>query len=548
MKTKTISRREMLCLTGQAVALTALGAGCSFSTAQKKSRCRGRVSGDPIGEVVGERVLAEGGNAVDAVVAGAMAVCVTSPHRSGIGGYGGHLTLALAGGRKVTSIDFNSAAPAAARADMYSLDNKGAVVGQTNVYGWLSVGVPGTLAGLQLALDRYGTKSFKEMAQPAISYARDGYKMPAPQHRAIQGGLARIRKDSASAALYLQNNEPLAIDSTARNPDLAALLTTLAEKNSVDAFYRGDIGRRLAEVIQKSGGIVTAADMAAYRAREVEPLMLKWNEFEIFTAPLSAGGLTVLEALTFLKALGWDRISDGPMATHARLDALRVAWKDRMEFLGDPEKVAVPVARLLSEEHAREVAERIQTAVRAQKPLPQEVRKSLADGTTNLSAVDYEGNMVAITFTQGGAFGAQVTVDGLGLTLGHGMSRFDPTPGHPNSPGPNKRPLHNMCPTVVLRGGRPVLAVGGRGGVKIPNAVFDVLTQYIVRGRTMEESIAAPRLHSIGTGDVMLESAWPATDRDYLRKIGFEVTAGPAAHASAVSFNQRTGECEAMGR
>lgn len=538
----------MLRLTGQAVALTALGAGCSTPRNRKKSGPSGRVTGDLVGDPVGERILAEGGNAVDAAVAAALVACVTSPHRSGIGGYGGHMTLALAGGKKIASIDFNSAAPAAAREDMFALNDKGGVVDAAHMYGWLAVGVPGTMAGLQLALDRYGTKSFRELAQPAIRFARDGYIMPSGQATTIRGAAARLKNDPGSARLYFENGEPLKAGVPARNPDLAALLTTLADNNSADAFYRGDIGQRIAAGIRKNGGLVTAADMAAYHAREVQPLRLKWNEFDVFTAPLTAGGLTVLEALTFLRALSWDKAAAGPRATHARLEALRVAWKDRLELLGDPEHSPVPVERLLSVDYANETAEKIQAAVRAQQPLPQQIKTNSADGTTHISAADSAGNLVAITFTQGGSFGAQVTVDGLGLTLGHGMSRFNPRPGQPNSPGPRKRPLHNMCPTVVLRDGQPVMAVGGRGGVRIPNTIFEVLTKFVVQGGSMEAAIAAPRIHCMGDTALTLEQSWPAADREYLQRMGFQVKTGPGAYADAVSFNPKTGECRAMGR
>jgi len=547
---KKLSRRQMLRLTGQAVAVGALGASCSLAAARKQAarEQRGLVVGDPVGAQVGERVLAEGGNAIDAAIAAALATCITAPSRCGVGGYGGHMIIALAGGRKITSIDFNSTAPAAARADMYSFDAKGEVTGRANFHGWLAVGVPGTMAGFQLALDRYGTRSLRELVQPAIAFARDGFTISSGQAAAIRSTAQRFRNDPGSAKLYLKNGEPLKAGETARNPDLARLLTRLAEKNSVAPFYRGDIAQRISDAIQKNGGLVTAKDLADYQAREVEPFRLKWNEFDIFTAPLTAGGLTVLEELSILKALRWEQSPSGPASAHARLEVLRVAWKDRLELLGDPEKVQVPVGRLLSTDYARSAAERIEAAVKAKQPLPLQMEKPLQDGTTNISSVDRNGNLVAVTFTHGGGFGAQVTVDGLGLTLGHGLSRFNPRPGHPNSVAARKRPLHNMCPSVVFRDGRPILAVGAAGGVKIPNTIFDILTQFVVRGSSIEEAIAAPRMHTTGTLDLTMERAWPQPEQDYLKQIGFKVATGSGAHASGVSFNPRTGEVGAAER
>src|SRR5205823_7527731 len=206
-----------------------------------------------------------------------------------------------------------------------------------------------------------------------------------------------------------------------------------------------------------------------------------------------------------LKALNWKRMPSGGGGAHARLEALRLAWKDRLTLLGDPEQTKVPVERLLSIEYAHELAAQVRTAMEEKKPITTGLEKHLDEGTNNICATDRHGNMVAVTLTHGSSFGTQVTVDGLGLTLGHGMSRFEPRPGHPNSPGPGKRPLHNMCPSLLEHNGAAVLAVGGAGGVRIPNAIFDLLTHYWIGGATLEEAIAAPRLHCTGTLTVAIE-------------------------------------------
>jgi gamma-glutamyltranspeptidase/glutathione hydrolase len=507
----------------------------------------GAIVDEKFGARVGEEILAAGGNAIDAVVAAALASCIATPSRCGIGGYGGHMTIALARGKKVTSIDYNTTAPEAARADMYPLDHQGAVIDRKNFHGWLAAGVPGTLAGLQMALDRFGTRSFRELAQPAIRLAREGVPIDSFFARSIRNTAANFRKDPGSAKIFLENGEPLKEGQVLRNPELAEMLSTLAERNSVDSFYRGDIARRLAEQFQKNGGLVTVRDLAAYRAREVEPLRMEVKDLTVYTAPLTAGGLTVLEALSVLRALRW-KPRENPEATHARIEAIRYAWKDRLELLGDPEQVKAPVQRLLSESYARDLAGKVAAAVKAKEPAAIHIRQHEDEGTNNISCVDRHGNMVAATFTHGSTFGAQVTADGLGVTLGHGMSRFDPHPDHPNAPGPRKRPLHNMCPTVVLRHGRPVVAVGGAGGLRIPNAIYDVLVNYLFGGDSLANSIAAPRIHCTGTLTVGLEPKWPKGDAEYLAKIGFKVRNDTAAYASAVSFNPKTGECAAAAR
>lgn len=536
-------RREMLKEAGTITLGLALG--CRAPAAER----RGVVVGHAEGAKAGNDVLAAGGNAVDAAVAAALVAGVVGVHNCGIGGYGGHLVIALPGGKKVTAIDFNSAAPAAARPDMYPLDAKGQVKGGINANGWLAAGVPGTLAGLQLALDRYGTRPFGELVRPVVRYAREGFPVGKGMALALRSAQAHLRKDPGSARLFFPNGEPLPAGATYRNPDLANLLQELAEQNSVESFYRGPIARRIAEAFQKNGGLVTEKDMAAYRAREVEPLELTWKGNAVYTAPLTAGGLTLLEALSVLHALGWDRRpADDPRTEHARLEALRCAWHDRLRYLGDPAKAKVDWQRLLTPRHAEQLAKRVEQAVKDGKPAPAETDGRGADGTIHLSAADGRGMLVALTLTHGAAFGARVTVEGLGLLLGHGMSRFDPHPGHPNAPGPGKRPLHNMCPTVVLRGGQPVLAVGGTGGRRIPNSVFDVLCRYAGRGASIRDAVAAWRMHTEGGLDVTVEPRCPAEVAEYFRKVGYAVKRGPGATIHAVAFDPAAGTAQAASR
>lgn len=558
---RALSRRRALQL-----ATASAAAPFILRAADQPAHPHGVLSGEPTAEKVAARVLADGGNFVDALVAGALAGAVAAPHQTGIGGYGASIIIARADGKRVVCIDANSAAPAAAHAAMFKPDDKGNVPGRVNETGWLAAGVPGILAGLQLALDRHGTRSFRDSVAPAIAVARDGFKLPANLATTIRSFSTLAKTHEGGRKLFFKDDEPLAAGDTYRNPEVAALLETLAQRNSVDSFYRGDIAQRIGEVFQKHGGLVTAKDMAAYQAREVEPLGFEWNGCDVRTAPLTSGGLTTLQALTTLRELGWCRAGDfqsppvapeadgrrlqvaGTAPTHARLEALRLAWADRLALLGDPEHAKVPVAKLLSADYARETAEKVRRAVKEGKILAHATASRPHTGTINLSVVDKAGNLAAITLTHGNGFGARVTVDGLGLTLGHGMSRFDPHPGHPNCPGPGKRPLHNMVPTVVLREGRPVLAVGGRGGRKIPNALFEVLTHYVALGQPMEAALAAPRLHTEGNLNLELEAKWPAAEVEALAKLGYKTKTAGSATMSAATFNPQTGECRAATR
>jgi gamma-glutamyltranspeptidase/glutathione hydrolase len=486
---------------------------------------------------------------VDAIVAAALTAGVVSFSQCGIGGYGGHMVIASADGRKITAIDYNSAAPAAARPDMFPLDDKGQVKGRINEHGWKAAGVPGTLAGMQLALDRYGTWPLRKAIAPALRYAAEGFPLSSHLGAAIRTARKNLARDPAAARLVLPKGEPLKTGTPFRNPDLARLLQTLADQNSVEPFYRGEIGRQIAGAFQQNGGLVTAEDMAAYHAREVEPLKLTWKGHTIYTAPLTAGGLTILEALSILKELGWDALpASDPKTTQTELEALRLAWDDRLHFLGDPEKAKVDWKRLLSGSHIRELAKRATQAVREGKPVDAETDGRPTGGTIHLSAVDSHGMIVALTLTHGSSFGSQVVVDGLGIFLGHGMSRFNPHPEHPNAPGPRKRPLHNMCPTVVLRGGKPVLGLGGAGGRRIPNANFHVLALSVGRGASLAEAVGGPRLHTEGGLEVTLEPQWPEADAEFLKKVGYQVKRGSSALVNAVAFDPANGYCLAASR
>jgi len=532
-------RRQFLAVTSGALA----GVAATRTVAEPARGSRppatnyGLVVSEPEATLAGMEILAAGGNAVDAVVAAALVACVVDISKCGIGGYGGHMVIGLPYG-KATAIDFNSAAPAAARPDIFPVDKNGYAQGNLNKRGWLAAGVPGTLAGLQLALDNYGTLPLARVMQPAIKLARDGFPLPMSYTFWRDRSRPDVPRDAGSARLFSRNGKPLKPGDVFQNLDLADMLQQLAENGSVEAFYCGEIGRRIAEAFQKNGGIVTAEDMAAYRALEVKPLVLDWRGYTIATAPVTAGGLTVLQAIATLKALEWERMPENPGRTQAWLEALRMAWGDRLRLLGDPAHVDVPIERLLSDQYARQSAEKIRRAIAERRPVPVEADGRTDGGTMHVSAVDGRGTMASVTLTHGNSFGAQVTVDGLGLILGHGMSRFDPVPGRANSIAPGKRPLNNMCPTIVLRGDRPVIALGATGGRTIPNAVFQVLMHVIGERRGFEDAVTARRLHTEGGLDIHAKTEWLEGDVDYLQKqVGYDFKRPRATSVYAVQLD-----------
>lgn len=521
---------------------------CSTAALAAPPRPVGLVVGQPEGATAGQAILASGGNAVDAVVTAALVAGVVQVAGCGIAGYGGHMVIAPPRG-KVIAIDFNSTAPAAARPDMFPVDERGLVKGRIDTFGWLAAGVPGTLAGLQLALDRFGTRRFATLVQPAIRHAREGFRVSRALARTLQTSRERLGRDPGSRKLFFHKDRPLPEGAQFRNPDLADLLESLAARGSVDLFYRGEVARTIARAFARNKGLVTEKDLAAYKAHEVSPLSLTWRGATIHTAPLTAGGLTILQTIAALAALGWcDWKRDDPRVLTARVEAMRLAWQDRLRLLGDPEHVSVPVDRLLSDRYARQSAERVRQALAKKKPLVSESDGRGADGTIHLSAVDASGMMVALTLTHGGSLGAQVTIAGLGLVLGHGMSRFDPRPRHPNAPGPGKRPLHNMCPTIVFREGKPVLTLGARGGRRIPNTVLDVLLARIGENQPLKQAVATPRLHTEGDMRVTMEARWPGVDVKSLKEIGFIVNTGPGAVLHAIERDARSGDLTTAGR
>jgi len=492
-------RRAFLATAGASVA--GIAATPAFAKPHTK---RGLVISKPEPAATGMEILAAGGNAVDAAVAAALVGCVVSVSNCGIGGYGGHLVVGSPNGA-VTAIDFNTTAPAAARPDMFPLNEDGTVAGKINERGWLAAGVPGTLAGMQLALQKHGTMSWMKVLQPAIRWARDGFPLTEPYP-------------------FSRAGTPLKKGDVLRNRELADMLQELAESGSAEPFYRGQIGEQIAEVFQKNGGLVTAQDMASYQANEVAPLTIEWHGHRIATAPLTAGGLTVLEAIASLKALNRDiSSSNGPTKTQIWLEALRIAWGNRLELLGDPSQVDVTVERLLSEQHAQQSAKKIERAIAEKRPVQVATDGRTFDGTLHVSAADRDGMMVALTLTHGNSYGARVIVDKFGLILGHGMSRFDPLPGRPNSVAPGKRPLHNMCPTIVFRNGRPMLALGAIGGRRIPNTIFQVLLHYITEQCSLDEAVRRPRLHTEGGMNIHAAATSPKVDIEYLQKIGYEI-------------------------
>jgi len=472
------------------------------------------------------------GNAIDAAVATALIAAVQAPSQTGIGGYGLTAMVSLNGGQQILAVDANSTAPQSMSHDIFSPGPDGSVPGRKNDVGWLAAGVPGVLAGLQQLIDRFGSLKLETLLQPALKVAREGFPWPAGYAAAIAAKPV-FAADPGSKKLYFRDGSPLAAGEVFRNPELAELLQTLASQNSVDDFYRGGIAQQLADAFQSNGGLVTAADLAAYQAQTTAPLVLQHGKRSVCTPPLTAGGSSVLQMLHTWLALPDELRSQPNSRPHCIAETMRLAWRDRLTLLGDPAASAVPHAKLLSQDYAQQSATAVATAVNQGQILDHQLTANNQAGTIHISAADDQGNLIALTLTHGNSFGACVTAGGLGLTLGHGMSRFDPSPDHPNSPGPGKKPLHNIVPVIACEDSKPQFAIGGAGGRKIPNSIFSVLRPWLADNTSLDDAVAAPRIHTEGTLTLELTANSAPTDKARLETLGYTVRSGGSAVLAA---------------
>jgi gamma-glutamyltranspeptidase/glutathione hydrolase len=463
------------------------------------------------GAEVGATILARGGNAVDAAVATAFAMTVVEPFMSTIAG-SGTMLIHLAKRGETIAIDFNGVAPRRADEGMYRLIGGISdalfpwpkVEGDANVFGPRSVAVPGSVAGLTLALERYGTMDAADVLAPAIEIARDGFVPDwylALNHAKF---LEELSAAPEAARVYLRNGRsvyrPPAMDvgDRVRYPDLARSLELIA-RDGAPAFYRGAIGQAIHDHMAATGGLVTMEDLAAYEVRVSSPLMGRYRDLDLALSPGATGGITALEMLNILGEFSPSRTDWRTVAgLDLRAHASRRAFLDRFEHLGDPAVVKAPWDRLASKEYAREVA----VALRRRGTTERRRVAAGADCTTHVCAVDRDRNMVSLTNTAVSLWGSRVVVPGTGILLNNGMIWFDPEPGKANSVEPGKRGLVNMVPALAFKKGRPYLAVGAPGGRKIVSAIPQVIANLVDRGGTLQSAIEAPRVHT--EGDALL--------------------------------------------
>ena len=461
------------------------------------------VSQDDVASRVGDQVLRDGGNAVDAAVATAFALAVTYPTAGNLGG-GGFLVYRPAAGDPV-AYDFRETAPAGARPTMFL--RAGEYDARVHHNSHLAVGVPGTVAGLHLAWTEHGSLPWPRLVAPAETLARSGFVVRDPLARSLAAVLPRMQDYPASVAQFSKNGQPYQAGDTFRQPDLALTLSRIRRQGPA-GFYEGPTAERIAVAMAANGGIMTRADLAAYRAVRRAPITGTYRGYDIISMPpVSSGGTAVIEMLNVLEGYDLRASGSGSAATtHLIIEAMRRAYADRAKSLGDPDfNTRMPVARLISKDYAAQLRATIDLD-RASVSSPDSFSwPAEGDETTHVSVVDGARNAVSLTYTLEQEYGSKITVPGAGFLLNNEMGDFNPTPGlttrsgrigtDPNLAEPGKRMLSSMTPTIVSRDGRLVMVTGSPGGRTIINTVLMTILNVIDFGMNVQEAVDAPRLH-----------------------------------------------------
>jgi len=469
---------------------------------------------DPVATKVAIDVLRRGGNAVDATVAAAAALGVVEPFSSGVGG-GGFMVIYRARDGHVFTLDGRETAPAAFEPDSFIDPATGQPISfAEGVESGLGVGVPGTPRLWQEALTRFGSIPLAEALAPSIGIAKGGFEVDQTFHDQVVANQSRFQDFTSTNKLYLTGGNAPAVGSIFRNPDLARTYQTLAG-HGMGAFYGGAVADAIVATVQHPPlapgithavrpGLMTAADLATYRAISRMPTEVGYRGYEVFSmGPPSSGGSTVGEALNILEGYDLSSMSRAD-ALYYMLEASKLAFADRNKFLGDPDFVDVPLAGLLSDGYAAE-----RRSLIGDTALPVPVTAGEPPGsTTHITVSDRFGNVVSYTFTIEQIGGSGMVVPGYGFLLNNELTDFNFVPGTANSPAGGKRPRSSMAPTIVLKDGKPFLALGSPGGATIITTVMQLLLERLDLGRTLPEAIATARLSQRNTSTTQAEPAF----------------------------------------
>jgi len=467
------------------------------------------VAQEAIAARIGIDILKRGGNAVDAAVATGFALAVTLPRAGNLGG-GGFMLVHLAGEKKTIAIDYRETAPAAMNKNIF-LDESGKFVPAKSQSSGLAVGVPGTVAGLYLAWEKYGSGKleFAELVRPAMLLARDGIQVEGDLISSLAEVKDRLARYSSSRAVFMhRDGTPLRDGDVLVQPDLATTLYRIAQRGP-KGFYEGETAERIVNAVRNEGGIMTADDLRDYKAVEREVVRGKYRDREIVSMPPpSSGGVHVVQILNMLEGFPLNKSGPNSAQTiHLMAESMKLAYADREKWLGDPDFVKNPVAGLVSKKYADELRKRISADratpskdIKAGDPLAYE-----SDQTTHYSVMDSQGNAVANTYTLNFSYGLGMVAAGTGVLLNNELDDFAATAGAPNAfglmggdanaPGPRKRPLSSMSPTMVFRNGELELVTGSPGGSRIITTVLQVISNVVDHNMNVAEASEAARVH-----------------------------------------------------
>jgi gamma-glutamyltranspeptidase / glutathione hydrolase len=496
------------------------------------------VAQEKISARIGADILKRGGNAIDAAVATGFAMAVTYPRAGNIGG-GGFMVIHLARTGENIAIDYRETAPAKATRDMF-LGTDGMPDSAKSRDSALGIGVPGTVAGLALALEKYGSGKFTlaELLQPAIGLARDGFVVTDDLADTLPQWYRRLAKWPASAKIFSRpDGNSLREGDRLVQADLAATLSAIAEQGP-RGFYEGAVAEKLAKAITEAGGIMTADDLKSYAAVARTPMRGSYRGYDIVSMPQpSSGGVVLLETLNILEGFTLADMAQGSAPSlHLLIEAMKRGYADRARYLGDPSFVNAPIATLISKDYAA----RLRAGIDLDHATPSADLQAAAlqphegNNTTHFSVVDSFGNAVANTYTLNFSYGVGLVADGTGVLLNNELDDFTAAPGAANAfglvgyeanlPGPGKRPLSSMSPTIVLKDGKPVLVTGSPGGSRIISTVLQVIVNVLDYRMDIADAVASPRLHHQWLpDDVRVEPGFPDDVMTALKTKGHRV-------------------------
>ena len=470
-----------------------------YSYASRRSLVYGRrgmvSTSQPLAAQAGLDIIKKGGNAIDAAVAVGFALGVCEPQSSGIGG-GGFMVIRFAKTGETKFIDFREIAPKNATPDMWKLDKDGKVINNEKAVGGKAVGVPGEVKGMMYALEKYGTMSRKDVIQPSVELAENGYEVSAVLSRDIKNKYDMIEMFPETSKIYLNEGFPYEVGETIKNPDLANTLRKII-KNGEKAVYEGEIAKAIVKSAQDAGGPLTMEDMQNYDIRVNDPLVGHYRGYEIVTsAPPSSGGAHVVQILNILENYDMKNVKPGSAEYyHLFSEAIKMAFADRAKFCGDTEFIDVPIDGIISKDYAKELVKQLDSKKSKKYIAGNPWAWDGSKDTTHYSIVDKEGNIVAVTKTVNNVFASGVVAEGTGIILNNEMNDFDTGHGKANSVEAGKKPLSSMSPTIVLKDGKPVMSLGAPGATRIITGVAQVISLVLDYGMDIQEAINFPRIH-----------------------------------------------------